>query len=135
MKRVLSGFALLIASLIAVVASPLVAVAETNSGLSKTELKTLLKTAKTPAEHREVAAYYRQQSATLRARSKEHLASAERRAKNPTFAALEVKQGFAFGLGASHCRYWANSDAAAASHADVLASLHEEMATKTELNK
>lgn len=41
------------------------AAAEKNSALSKKELKVLLKTAKTPSEHRTIAAYYRQEAQRL----------------------------------------------------------------------
>lgn len=115
------------------VLSPNASIAEDNSTLSKAELKVLLKTARTPAEHKAIAKYYQQQSEALRASAREHLASAELRAKNPAYPALETKHGVAFGLGASHCRYWASLDAASAKKASMLASLHNALATKAEL--
>ena len=130
MKKVLSGFALLLATL-----SPfaLNVHAQESAALNDVVIKSLTKTATTPAQHRRIAAYYRQKSEALRARSREHLTSAEVRAKNPRFAALETKHGFAFGLGASHCRYLANADAASAKLAETLALQHEDMAVRAEL--
>jgi hypothetical protein len=105
----------------------------TGSNLSKNELKVLLKNAKSPAEHRAIAAYYRQRAEAFSRSSKEHFESAELRAKNPAFPAMEAKHGYAFGLGASHCRFWGSSDAEQAKKAEALAVLHEDMATKAEL--
>jgi hypothetical protein len=125
MTKVLSGFALLLASLIIVVPN---VHAQEHPVLNNATIKQLTKTATTQAQHRAIAAYYRQRSEELVASSKEHMASAEARAKNPTFAALEVKHGFTFGLGASHCRHLANADPASAKRAESLASLHERLA-------
>ena len=107
--------------------------ADSTTNLSKKELKALLKNAKTAAEHRTIAAYYRQRAEALSKSSKEHFESAELRAKNPAFPALEAKHGYAFGLGASHCRFWGSSDAEQAKKSAALAVLHEGMATKAEL--
>jgi hypothetical protein len=106
--------------------------ADTKPG-NKKELKVLLKNAKTPAEHRTIAAYYRQRAEAFSKTSKEHLESAELRAKNPAFPAMEVKHGFAFGPGASHCRFWGSSDAEQARKAEALAVQHEDVALKAEL--
>ncbi len=129
-----SMIALLVVCLAVLVFSPAYSTAaNTKSNLSKKELKVLLKNANTPAEHRTIAAYYRQRAEAFSETSKEHLESAELRAKNPAFPALEAKHGFAFGLGASHCRFWGSSDAEQAKKAEALAVLHEDMATKAEL--
>ena len=109
------------------------AAVESKSNLSKKELKVLLKNARTPAEHRGIAEYYRQEAERLTASSKEHSELAESYAKNPSFPALEAKHGFAFGQGVSHCRRWARLDAEQADKATKLAALHEAMATKAEL--
>ncbi len=128
MTKSLSIFALVIAGLSFIAPNML---AQERS-LKNNLMENSTNTAATPAEHRAVAAYYRQRSEALRESSKEHLASAEARAKHPTFAALEVKHGFAFGLGASHCRYLANADEASANKAEDLARIHEDMARKAE---
>lgn len=109
------------------------AAAETNLTLTKKELKVLLKSAKTPAEHLSVAAYYRQEAQQLNASSKQHSELAATYAKNPPFPAMEAKHGDAFGQGASHCRKWAKLDAEQAEKATTLAGLHEVMARKAEL--
>jgi len=98
--------------------------------LTKRELNTLLKNAKTPADHLRIASYYREEAQRLRSRSEEYLRQAAVYDKNPPFPALESKQGTAFGMGAGHCRYWAKQDAEAAAKADAQAALHEDMAKK-----
>jgi hypothetical protein len=100
--------------------------AEPGPSLTKKELKTLLATAQSPAEHRTIAAYYRQQAQALAAKSAEHSAMAEQFARS---AASESKQGT---LGVSHCRYFAKQYAEQSNEAATLASAHEEMATKAE---
>ncbi len=111
---------------------PLSVAAENKSSLSKKEVKALIANAQTPAEHREIAAYYREQAQRLVASSKEHAEMAETYAKHPAFAALESKQGSSFGQGASHCRRWAQLDEEQAKEAEALAALHDEMAKSAE---
>lgn len=106
--------------------------ADTEKNLSKKEVKVLIATAKTPAEHRRIATYYHEQAARLIANSNEHVAMAEAYAKNPVFAAVEAKQQASFGQGASHCRRWAELYKEQAKEAEVLAALHEEMAKSAE---
>lgn len=100
--------------------------------ISKKELKTLLKNAKEPVEHRKIAEYYRQEAQRLTASSKEHSELAEIYAKNPPFPAMEAKHGTAFGQGAPHCKRWAELDAEQAKEAEALAALHEDMAKAAE---
>jgi hypothetical protein len=106
--------------------------AEAKSDINKKELKVLIASAKTPAEHARIAAYYHQQANHLAASAKEHAAMADVYAKNPTFAALESKLGFAFGQGASHCRHWAQLEDEQAKQAEALAAEHDEMAKAAE---
>ncbi len=94
--------------------------------LSKSELKALLATAKTPAEHRAIAAYYEQQAKDLTAKSAEHQAMAEQFAKQPP--TIESKQG----IGASHCRRFAHIYSTEAKEAANRAAEHEAMAVKAE---
>lgn len=108
------------------------AAAENNATLSKKELKALLKSAKAPADHQRIAGYYRQQAQQLTASSKQHSELAATYAKNPPFPALESKHGYAFGQGATHCRYWAKRDAEEATKAEALAARHEAMAKTAE---
>jgi len=106
--------------------------ADSEKSLSKKEVKALIATAKTPAEHRRIASYYREQTVRLTANAKEHVAMAEEYAKNPTFAAMETKQQASFGQGASHCRRWADVYNQQAKEAEALAVLHEDMAKSAE---
>jgi hypothetical protein len=106
--------------------------ADSEKSLSKKEVKALIATAKTPAEHRRIASYYREQAVRLTANAKEHVAMAEEYAKNPTFAAMETKQQASFGQGASHCRRWADLYNQQAKEAEALAVLHEDMAKSAE---
>ena len=98
--------------------------------LTKHELNTLLKNAKTPADHLRIASYYREEAQRLRSSSQEYLRMAAVYDKNPPFPAMESKHGAAFGMGASHCRFWAKQDAEDAAKADAQAALHEDMAKK-----
>jgi len=111
MKSVrLNSFAILIAlTLISVAVAPTYSVAA-ETKLNKNELKGLLETAKSPADHQRLAAYYRQEVQRLVTSSNEHWKQARAYENNQPFAALEVKHGFAFGQGASHCRYFAKLD-------------------------
>lgn len=52
--------------------------------LSAKELRTLIETAKTPADHAKIERYYKQRAEALVAESKEHEAMAESYRKNPT---------------------------------------------------
>jgi hypothetical protein len=99
---------------------------------NKKELKALIKTAKTPADHLRIANYYREQAAKLTASSNERVAMAREYSKNPVFAAVEAKQQASFGQGASHCRRWAELDKQQAKEAEALAAFHEDMAKSAE---
>jgi len=98
--------------------------------LTKHELNTLLKSAKTPADHLRIASYYREEAQRLRSSAQEYLRLAAEYDKNPPFPALESKQGAAFGMGATHCRFWAKRDAEDADKAEAQAALHEDLAKK-----
>ncbi len=121
-------------SLVAILASfiPQSYAAEAEKSLGKKEVKALIATAKTPAEHRRIANYYREEAARLTANANEHVAMAEEYAKNPTFAAMEVKQKQSFEPGDSHCRRWAELYNKQAKGAEALAALHEDMAKAAE---
>lgn len=94
---------------------------------TRKELATLLKTAKEPADHLRIAAYYKQEAARLRQTAKEHADLAGIYQTHP-FAAMGSKQGDALPHGASHCRKLADSALAQAKEADALTALHEDMA-------
>lgn len=109
-----------------------VSLAANNKTLTKKELKTLLRTAKEPVEHRKIAEYYRQEAARLNASAKEHQELAEIYAKNPPNPAMEAKHGTSFGQGAPHCKRWAELSAEQAKESEALAAMHEEMAKTAE---
>lgn len=105
--------------------------AKAKSSITKAELRGLLKIAKTPAEHRKIAEYYRQEAARLAAVAKEHRDLAAVYAQQPPNPALEAKHGSAV-EGASHCRRWAELAEQEAKEAASLAELHEGMAKVAE---
>ncbi len=111
-------------------ASVYAAAANAQRPLTKHELNTLLKNAKTPADHLRIASYYRGEAQRLSSSSQEYLKQAAVYDKNPPFPAMESKHGAAFGMGASHCRFWAKQDAEDAAKAEAQAALHEDMAKK-----
>src|SRR5258708_18947280 len=79
------------------------AVAQTPPSMSKKELKTLLATAKTPADQQRLAAYYRDKAQLLRAKAQEFSAQADSMAGLP--AVLESKRGIRCQC-AFHYRYF-----------------------------
>jgi len=93
--------------------------------LTRKQLKTAIENAKTPAQHRAIADYYRQQAQRLSAKSKEHQEMAQEYLKHPL--PFEGKQVYGT-VGASHCRSLADNYANAAKNAEELAALHDEMA-------
>ena len=105
--------------------------AQSNPTIGKKELKVLLKTAKEPAEHQKIAAYYRQEAARLNASAKEHQELAGIYEKTPPHPAMESKHGASV-EGVSHCRRWAELDLEQAKEAEALAVLHEGMAKEAE---
>lgn len=130
--RTISATLVLIVSLLSASSIPAFSSADkAKSAISKTDLKVLLKTAKTPAEHRKIAEYYRQEAARLAAVAKEHRDLAAIYEQRPPNPALEAKHGSAV-EGASHCRRWAELTDEEAKEAASLAELHEGMAKAAE---
>jgi siderophore synthetase component len=95
--------------------------AETLPGLSKTELKTLLAMAKTPADQQRLAAYYRDKAQRLRAKAQEFSAQADSLATQP--ATIESKQGISCNC-PSHYRYFSKIYAQEAQDSEALAAQH-----------
>ena len=88
------------------------AAADSSSGLTKKELKTLLATAKTPADHARLAAYYRDKAQHLRAQEQEFSAQAASLATQPTAVEGKCTRSFLSKQGtscnsASHYSYFA----------------------------
>jgi hypothetical protein len=107
------------------------AAAQNSPTIGKKELKVLLKTAKEPAEHQKIAAYYRQEAARLTQSAKEHEELAAIYKQNPPNPAMESKHGSSV-EGATHCNRWAELDGEQAKEAQALAVLHEGMAKNSE---
>ena len=91
--------------------------------LSQKRLLWLIGHAETPAEHEELAAYYRQQAQNLLREAKEHQ---EMAAAYPQLNAS--KHPGAPNLAAHHCSDWADLYSKQAKDAEALAKLHEQMA-------
>lgn len=91
--------------------------------LSKQEVKILLATARTAADHRVLASYYRQQADEYTRKSVEHSAMAARFATGSAIS--QSKPGI---QGEIHCRYFASEYGEQARKAAALAVSHEEMA-------
>ena len=104
--------------------------AEKKPALKKKELIPLLANAKTPADHRVIAAYYRYEALRLSDNSKEHFERAADYKRTSTTAGgrqVVLYQGMA-----KHCERLAQLQAAQGKEAEALTSLHEEMAKAVE---
>ena len=103
---------------------------EKKPALKKKELMALLANAKTPADHRVIASYYRYETLRLTHTSKEHFERAVSYKRTSTTAGgrqVVLYQGMA-----KHCERLAQLQAEQAKEADALASLHEDMAKTVE---
>jgi hypothetical protein len=101
------------------------AVAQTPPSISKKELKTLLATAKTPADQERLAAYYRDKAQQLRAKAQEFSDQADSMAGLPLV--LESKRGIGCQC-AFHYRYFSKLYAQEAKDAEALAAQHNQLA-------
>jgi hypothetical protein len=108
------------------------AAADNSSSLTKKELKAFLATAKTPADHARLAAYYRDTAQHLRAQEKEYSAQAASLATQP--AAVEGKCTRSFLSkqstscnSASHYSYFAKECAKKAKDAETLAAQQQQL--------
>ena len=115
------SIALIVFALLPLTAYPLKA-AESGQ-LSKKELKALIKSANTPAEHQRVANFYRSEAARLRARAAKHEAMIAANYVEPQNASKLPDM-----VGKSHCRHWVKEYRREADQADANAALHEQMA-------
>lgn len=97
----------------------------TGKTLSKKQLKDLVATAKTAADHRKLAEYYRAAAAKHEAEAKEHVELAAKYRANPT--ASETKRPGAPDT-ASHCLTFAEHCRKQAAIMSEMAAMHEEMA-------
>ncbi len=95
--------------------------------LSKKQVKTLIATAKSPADHMQLARYFKAEADRLEAEAKEHDELAEVYRKSMTSQASAIKNPMAPNT-AGHCEYFAKSVREAAKSARELAAAHEQMA-------
>lgn len=117
-----SFFALLLTLGVATIGWGSPAAADDSHALTKTELKQLIATAKTPADHRKLAAHYRQEAARFEETRTEHeqmLAAYEKnrqqyRNKFPSMA--------------DHCRALIKNATNSRDKSAEMAKMHEEMA-------
>lgn len=108
------------------------ATAETSANLSKKELKILLTTAKTPADHQRLAAYYRDKAQRLTAEAQEFSARADSlAAQNET---LDGKTRVASQITQSHYRYLAKLSKQEAKDSEKSAGQHEQFAQNDQSN-
>lgn len=91
--------------------------------LSKKQLSALVAGAKTPAEHKRIATYYRSQAELLLAESNEHAKMATELAANPATNNSKNAHGTVH-----HCEYIAQSLKAKSVKSSQLAEQHEQMA-------
>jgi len=111
-KSVISS-ALMIATLFAVSFTPAYTQAQNQGAPAKDELTTLLKTAKTPLEHHQIAMYYKQEATQARRDAETHRA----------WGSIYAK-----GQGAAHCANLVKVYEQVAKDDDALATMHESMA-------
>jgi len=91
--------------------------------LSKQQLLSLIATAKTPAEHSRLAAYYNAEVQNYLALSKEHEQMAAQYKKNPAMNTSKSSSG-----PVNHCEFLAQHLKESAAQLQELAQEHEQMA-------
>ena len=95
--------------------------------LSKTEVRSLVATAATPAEHMRLAGYFKSESRRYAAEAQDHMALEAQYKKNPMTNNTKMSRGTV-----DHCDYIAKSLNEASAKSAELAKMHEEMATDSE---
>lgn len=93
--------------------------------LTKKEVKVLLATAKTPADHLKLASYYEQKATGLEAEAAEHARDAANYKANPTIFEMKMPM---HPRTAAHCAYFADRDRKLATAARTEAKAHADMA-------
>lgn len=102
--------------------------------LNKKEVKALISVARTPADHMQLAQYYKAEADKLEAEAKDHdeLAAAYRKSSMSKVAAMKVPMA---PNTAAHCEYFAKSVREAAKAAREMAASHEQMAKDASANR
>ncbi len=94
--------------------------------LTKKEVRALIASAKTPQDHRRLAAYYHDEAVNLAAKQKEHEEDFEEYDKNSSrYSSKYPTMG-------DHCRQLAGFYNLAAKKAQTLADMHDELAKQAE---
>lgn len=91
--------------------------------LSKQQLKTLIATAATPADHQRIAQYYQARAQDYLAQAKEHEAMVAAYNANPSALTDKDRAGTVY-----HCEYYARKFKDMAAKSEELARLHAQMA-------
>ena len=112
-------------SLLAILASGALLYAAEGGLINKQELKTLIGSAKTAAEHQRIAKHFDARADELEAESKEHHELAAKYKANPTMH--EMKHPMS-GETAGHCQFFADDLHKASVRARQMATDHREMA-------
>ena len=97
--------------------------AESAGKLTKSQVKALIVTAKTPADHMKLAKYYRYEAGMLQTEMNDHNEMAAAYDKNPS--GHPVPKAMTLG---DHCRNLVKGDMDAIKEANEMADMHEEMA-------
>ena len=121
MKRIVS-VTILLAAAVGLTGSAAWAV-ESTGKLTKSQVKALIQSAKTPADHRKLAKYYRYEASRLQTEVKDHDEMAAAYDKNPM--SHPVPKGQTLG---EHCRNLEKYDGEGIKEANEMADMHEEMA-------
>ena len=100
--------------------------AETKSTLTEKEAKSLVASAKTPADHLKLAGYYRQMSDNFLAEAKNHEQMKAGYESNPAYTSNKFKAGTI-----DHCEYFVKTFRENAKKMQELAVIHEDMAKAT----
>jgi hypothetical protein len=91
--------------------------------LSKQQLKTLIATAATPADHQRIAQYYQAKAQDYLNQAQEHEAMLAAYNANPSAATDKDRAGTVY-----HCEYYARKFRDMAAQSEELAKLHAQMA-------
>lgn len=94
--------------------------------LTKKELKALIASAKAPADHERIAAYYRAEVQRLDAKYRQHEEDLAGYNRNP------LRYSSKYPTMGDHCRGWASYYKMAAERAAALATMHERLAQKAQ---
>jgi hypothetical protein len=128
MKRTITILSLAFALTVAAFAQTASAQQSKSEYLSKHQLNTLIATANTPAEHRQIAQYYEAKALDYLAQAEEH---EQMIAAYKANTSLSTEKNRASTI--SHCEYFVQTFKDLAAKSQELAQIHEQMAKNAEL--